>query len=57
MEEKEHLAQNLQPPRHLLTQEVPKIVLKMRDLTTFANKVSELPSDFKTSNSSLQEQQ
>ena len=31
-----HLAQNWPPPRHLLTQMVAKLLLKMRDLTTFA---------------------
>ena len=31
-----HLAQNSQPPRHLLTKIIPKILLKMRDLTTYA---------------------
>ena len=51
-EEKEYLAQKLLPPRHLLTEIVPRILLKMRDLTTFTNKLSQLPSDFKNSNSS-----
>ena len=39
-EEKEYLAQKLLPPRHLLTEIVPRILLKMRDLTTFTNKLS-----------------
>ena len=39
-EEKEYSAQKLLPPRHLLTEIVPRILLKMRDLTTFTNKLS-----------------
>ena len=39
-EEIENLAQKLLPPRHLLTEIVPKILLKLRDLTTFTNKLS-----------------
>ena len=39
-EEKEYLAQKVLPPRHLLTEIVPRILLKMRDLTTFTNKLS-----------------
>ena len=39
-EEKEYLAQKSLPPRHLLTEIVPRILLKMRDLTTFTNKLS-----------------
>ena len=31
-----HLARNSLPPRHLLTKIISKILLKMRDLTTFA---------------------
>ena len=35
MGRKEHLAQNSQPPRHLLTQIMPKMSAEMRDLTSF----------------------
>ena len=39
-EEIENLAQKLLPPRHLLTEIVPRILLKMRDDTPYTNKVS-----------------
>ena len=39
-EEKEYLAQKSLPPRHLLTEIVPRMLLKMWDHTTFTNKVS-----------------
>ena len=42
--------------RRLLTQKMPRMLLKMRDLTMFTNKVSQLQSDFKHSNSSSLEQ-
>ena len=51
-EEIENLAEKLLPPRHLLREIVPKMLLKMQDHTPFTNKLSKLQSDFENFNSS-----
>ena len=47
-----HLARNSLPPRHLLTKIISKILLKMRDLTTFA--VTTFPSSVGISKTTYQ---